>query len=105
MKNGFRLWMNAAIDGILPIEEWELASDDHWFDSVKVQDDVDGLDRLVRIAAHSEAQLCLDYRSKAPRQLPGLTFVDVCMTPTEVVAVCDSVADFVETLIKAKLRS
>ena len=61
MKHGFRLWMNAAIDGLDPVGSWELASEHNWFESV---DDVPGLDRLVVIAGHSESQLCLDYREK-----------------------------------------
>lgn len=99
MKNGFRLWMNAAIDGLEPVSSWELASEHNWFESVS---DVPGLDRLVVIAGHSESQLCLDYREKGPKRSPALTYFDVCRSPTDEVSVCDSVVDFIKSLTNAK---
>ncbi|MGO9109978.1 MAG: SMI1/KNR4 family protein [Thermoguttaceae bacterium] len=41
-------WSNATVDGIWPLKSWERAKDDNWFESVE---DVEGLDRLIRIAA------------------------------------------------------
>jgi hypothetical protein len=93
------LWTNATVDGILPVQKWELASRDHWFDSVN---DVAKLHLLVRIAAHSEAQLCLDYRKSGKARQPAVTFIDVCMNPTEVVVVAKSVDDFVDALVAAR---
>lgn len=70
---------NAACDGLLEIEEWCLASEHEWFESV---DDVDGLELLVVIAQHSEDQLCLDYRENGRRRVPGLTSFFVGLDPT-----------------------
>jgi hypothetical protein len=91
--------MNAAIDGLDPVEEWTLASRCPWFDSV---DDVEGLDRLVVVAGHSESQLCLDYRGKGPKRAPSLSYFFVSIKPTEEVLVCDTVTDFIKALTKAK---
>ena len=93
------IFFNASVDGILPVEQGELASENHWFESV---DDVDGLDCLVRIAAHSESQLCLDYRACGKAGTPAVTYIDVSMTPTEVTIVARSVDDFVAALVAAR---
>jgi len=95
------LWTNATVDRILPVQEWELASLDNWFDSV---DDVDKLDMLVRIAAHSEAQLCLDYRKTGTSGKPAVTYIDVCMNPTKVAVLVKSVDEFVDALAAAPQR-
>ena len=90
---------DAAIDGILQLEKWELASKNHWFKTVK---GVEGLDRLVRIAGHSESQLCLDYRGKN-RRAPGLTYFFVAHRQKESV-VCDSVVEFIDALAAFKAK-
>lgn len=88
-----------AIDGILPVDEWELAKDYHWFDSV---DDVDGLELLVVIANHSEDQLCLDYRKCGPKGVPGLTFIFCGVPPTETTLISDNIDTYLKELIFQK---
>lgn len=92
-------WTNAIVDGIDPVDSWKRASDDHWFDSVN---DVEGLHLLIRIAAHSESQLCLDYRKSGQNGLPGITYVEVCMNPTVVRVLTDSVDEFLDALIVSR---
>ncbi len=89
-------WTNATVDGIHEVQSWGRAADDNWFESVA---DVKGLDRLIIIAAHSESQLCLDYRKSGGRRMPAVTFIDVCMNPTEVTIIAKTVDEFVRTLI------
>jgi hypothetical protein len=79
------------------LEEWELASKDNWFESVE---DINGLERLVKIAGHSECQLCLDYRGE-DRQIPGLTYIFLGYEHEEAL-VFDSVIDFLDALIAFK---
>src|SRR5262245_51950745 len=67
-------WTNATVDGIDQVQSWRRAKDDNWFENVQ---DVKGLDLLIIIAAHSEAQLCLDYRKSGSNGMPCVTFVDV----------------------------
>lgn len=57
---------DATVDGILPVEDWELASERNGFPSVE------GRGPLVVIAGHAEDQLCLDYRASGPHGEPGL---------------------------------
>jgi len=92
-------WTNATIDGIDPVELWERAKDDSWYESVK---DVKSLHLLIRIAAHSEAQFCLDYRKSGPSGIPGVTFVDVSRVPTEVVSLTESIDEFIRAIIASR---
>lgn len=92
-------WTNATVDGIHQIQSWSRAEDNNWFESVE---DVKGLDRLIIIAAHSESQLCLDYRKSGGRRMPAVTFIDVCMNPTEVTMIAKTVDEFVCTLIASR---
>jgi hypothetical protein len=93
------LWTNATVDGIEPLKSWMRAKDDNWFESVK---DVKDLHLLILIAAHSESQLCLDYRKSGPDGMPAVTYVDVTMNPTEVVIIAKSVDDFLRALIAVR---
>ena len=92
-------WTNAAVGGFFPVQSWQPATENHWFQAVE---DVDGLERLICIAAHSESQLCLDYRRSGRQGVPGVTYVDVCRTPTEVTVVTQSVDDFINALVAAR---
>lgn len=92
-------WTNATVDGIEPVESWERAKNDHWFDNVN---DVTSLDLLIRIAAHSEAQLCLDYRKAGSNGLPGVTFIDVSTKPTEVRIITERVDEFIRALVASR---
>jgi hypothetical protein len=92
-------WTNATVDGIGQVQSWRRADKDNWFESVK---DVKGLDRLIVIAAHSESQLCLDYRKSGSGGMPAVTFVDVCMSPTEVRLITKSADEFIRTLIASR---
>ncbi len=92
-------WTNATIDGIEPVQSWKRACDDHWFDNAK---DVENLSLLIRIAAHSEAQFCLDYRKSGRQGMPGVTFIDVCMAPTEVLTIVETVDEFINTMIASR---
>ena len=96
------LWMNAAVDGILQVQQWDRAAENNWFESV---DDVPDLYLLVRIAAHSESQLCLDFRKSGSTGTPAVTYIDVCMDPTEVVVLAETVDDFIQALIVARRAS
>jgi hypothetical protein len=92
-------WTNATVDGIEPVGEWRRASDDHWFESVT---DVEGLPRLIVIAAHSESQLCLDYRKSGPQKMPGITLIEIGLRPTEVSPITPSAEKFLRALIAAR---
>jgi hypothetical protein len=95
-------WANATVDGIHPVQSWERAKDDNWFESVK---DVKSLHLLIRIAAHSEAQFCLDYRKCGPSGIPAVTFIDVCSiggARTEVVRLTESVDEFIRAIIASR---
>lgn len=92
-------WTNATVDGIDRIQSWRRAEDDNWFESVE---DVKGRDQLIIIAAHSESQLCLDYRESGRRRMPAVTFIDVCMNPTEVRIITKTADEFVRTLIASR---
>lgn len=95
-------WTNATVDGISRVQSWELASDDNWFESVE---DVQGLQLLVIIAAHSESQLCLDYRRPGGSGMPAVTFVDVSRHPTEVRVIAKTVDEFIHALVSSRLAS
>lgn len=94
-----RHWTNAIVDGIHPVEKWETAAENHWFQNAS---DVPDLRLLVVIAAHSESQLCLDYRVSGPKGIPADVYVDVCMRPTEVVTVAQTMTEFVAAIIASK---
>lgn len=94
-----RHWTNAIVDGLMPVEEWEIATDNHLFQNAS---DVPHLESLVVIAAHSESQLCLDYRACGPKRLPAVTYIDVCIKPTKVASVCSTVTEFLAALISSK---
>lgn len=94
-KNGF-YWTNATIDGILDVASWELASENNWFESVE---DVEGLNKLIVISAHSESQFCIDFRENGAQ--PSVTYIDVSMNPTEVKTIT-TLENFIETIITLK---
>ncbi len=94
-------WTNATADGIEHLQEWKLASEHNWFESV---DDLDNLDLLVCIAGHSESHLCLDYRSCGRKGTPAVTYVDVCQNPTKVVVVAKSIDEFIKILVESCSR-
>jgi hypothetical protein len=94
-----RHWTNAIVDGMHPVEKWETAAENHWFQNAS---DVPDLELLVIIAAHSESQLCLDYRGCGPNGLPSVVYVDVCTRPTEIGTVSATVTEFVATLVASK---
>ena len=94
-----RHWTNAIVDGINPVEEWEIAAENHWFQNAS---DVPNLELLVIIAAHSESQLCLDYRACGPKRIPAVVYVDVCVQPTSAVTVSSTVTEFLTALIASK---
>jgi len=99
LENTCRHWTNAIVDGVMPVGEWEIASENHWFQNAS---DVPDLKLLVIVAAHSESQLCLDYRRCGPKGVPAVVYVDVCMRPTEVVTVAPTVTEFVAALVASK---
>ena len=94
-----RHWTNSIVDGVMPVEEWEIAAENHWFQNAF---GVPHLESLVIIAAHSESQLCLDYRACGPKGLPAVVYVDVCSRPTSVTPVCSTVTEFLAALISSK---
>ncbi len=94
-----RNWTNAIVDGVMPVEEWEIAAENHWFQNAS---DVPQLKSLVVFAGHSEAQLCLEYRICGPKRVPAVLYVDVCMQPTSVATVCPTVTAFLAALIASK---
>jgi hypothetical protein len=97
-----RLWTNAVVDGILPVQQWETAAASNWFDSVS---DVPALDLMVVLAGHSESQLCLDFRSSGAAGTPSVAYVDACTTPTELTTLAKTPDEFVAAIIKSKGRS
>ena len=94
-----RHWTNAIVDGMKPVKEWEIASENHWFQNAS---DVPGLKLLVIAAAHSESQLCLDYRDCGSKGIPAVVYVDVCMRPTEVVTVSATATEFLAAIVASK---
>jgi hypothetical protein len=94
-----RHWTNAIVDGVMPVEEWEIAAENHWFQNAS---DVPHLKSLVIIAAHSESQLCLDFRACGPKRIPAVVYIDVCMQPTSVATICPTVTEFLAALISSK---
>ncbi len=94
-KEGF-YWTNATIDGISDLDSWELASENSWFESVE---DIEGLDNLVVISAHSESQFCIDFRENSSQ--PSVTYIDVSMNPTEVRTIT-TLENFINTVIRLK---
>lgn len=94
-----RHWTNAIVDGVLPVDKWEIAAENLWFQNVS---DVPHLKSLVVIAGHSESQLCLDYRACGPKRLPSVVYIDVCTQPTSVATVCSTVSEFLAALISSK---
>ncbi|MCA9073163.1 MAG: SMI1/KNR4 family protein [Planctomycetaceae bacterium] len=93
-------WTNATVDGIDQLDGWKRAKDDHWFESVE---DVNDLHLLIRIASHSESQLCLDYRKTGPDGIPGVTYIDTAMNPIEIRIVAFTVDDFIRGLVSSRL--
>jgi hypothetical protein len=94
-----RHWTNAIVDGMTPVEKWEIAAENHWFQNAS---NVPHLGSLVVIAAHSESQLCLDYRACGRKGIPAVVYIDVCTRPTSVVTVAPTVTDFLAALISSK---
>ena len=110
------LWLNAACDWFLPIDDWELASTNNWFESFREgeivtyggakvekyipENPVDNLHLLVIIARHSESQLCFDYRECGPAGMPKVSYIDVNDEPMRSTTVCDSAAEFVEAVLR-----
>lgn len=92
-------WTNATVDGIETVESWERAEDCHWFDSAE---DVPDKNLLVVIASHSESQLCLDFRVSGPNGVPGVSYIDVCTTPTQVAILTKTVDDFIRSIVAAR---
>jgi hypothetical protein len=105
-EHGRVYWTNATVDGIDQVDSWHRADDrgridSGWFDDV---DDVEGLDLLIKIASHSESQLCLDYRKVGGKGMPGVTYIDVCQKPTQVVSIAGTVHEFILALVAAPRR-
>ena len=110
------LWLNAACDRFLPIEEWELASENNWFESfvegeivtfggAKVEKYIPehpetNLHLLVIIARHSESQLCFDYRECGPAGTPKVSYIDVTYEPMRSTTVCESAVEFVAAVLR-----
>ena len=95
-------WTNATVDGISPVQSWQRACDDHWFQNAE---DVKRLHRLIVVAAHSESQLCLDCRKPGAGGLPAVTFVDVSMQPTKVRVIAKTVDEFIHALVALRPAS
>lgn len=89
-------WANATVDGVRRLQSWDLAKDNNWFENVE---DVDKLDLLVVIAAHSESQFCLDYRESGKKGMPGIVYIDVSRDPTEVKAITSTVDEFIDAIV------
>lgn len=98
-ENDSLYWTNATVDGIDELKGWKRAKDDDWFESVE---DINNLHLLIRIASHSESQLCLDYRKIGPNETPGVTYIDTAMNPTEIRIVTDTVDDFIRGLVASR---
>lgn len=111
-------WLNAACDWFLPIEDWELASENNWFESYREgeivtfggakvekyipENPAPDLHLLVIIAAHSESQLCFDYRECGPTGMPKVSYFDVTDDPMRSTTVCESAAEFVAAVLRSK---
>ena len=97
-NNATTNWTNATVDGIETIDSWEHGEESDWFRSVNILDKK----LLIIIASHSESQLCLDYRKVGPSGVPSVVYIDVSMTPTEVLIITDSVDDFIRSIVAAR---
>jgi hypothetical protein len=93
-------WTNSTVDGIDQVESWARAADHPWFEHVK---DVKDLHLLITIASHSESHLCLDYRKSAANGVPGVAYVDVGMSPTEVTVIADTADEFIKAIVCLRL--
>jgi len=91
-------WVSAAIDGFLDFSKWQPASESNWFDSVS---DIPDLCHLIIIAAHSEAQLCLDYRESGPGGMPKVIYIEVDATPTKVCVVAENAEEFAVNVVES----
>lgn len=77
----FEFVADSTVDGILPVEDWELASQNDWFSN---NEEISNPELLISIAGHSEDQLCLDYRKNGPAGEPGITAFFITQSPPEI---------------------
>ena len=109
------LWLNAACDLFLPIDDWHPASEDNWFENFREGEIVshggcvvdkynpehpeENLHLLIIIAHIAESHLCFDYRECGPTGMPKVTYIDTTYDPMQSETVCGSAAEFVSAVL------
>lgn len=96
------LWLNAAPDGFPDFDDWKIASEDNWFESIT---NIPGLDHLVIFAAMSGDELCLDYRENGLASMPKVVHIDTCAYPATICVVADSAEEFALAVLECAKKA